>query len=503
MRLLTRLAGASAAGLLLLGGSVTLAGQAVAVPPVTLTGSAPAMAHGAGTLPFTYTIDLPVAVDSTVLTTHQDAALPASVSGVTLDGSAVPQSQVSRPDSVDIAIQTGPLATDGLSAGTHTITFLAAVGAGAASDSSSTATLSWTEATVPDSVTSQPVLVALNQPDIAVALTPGAGEEQLGFLGTGSDLAFVVDVANLGYGTPQTTIEVDLPVGTTLGANGVVRDAGGPPLTCTPDAGDAQHLLCDLGTVLHTTGTDDPTIVIDVTTTAAAPIGAVAPITVSAMPNPGEGTDTDQTNNSVTARFQFSGSARLSYTVTAAKTKVALGSSTTVKLTVHNAGPQPANETIAFSVLAGQAFSITGFTGNTTLPPSVANLAGAPKPAGTDEVLWYVGTIPAGRSVSAVLTIKATKLGSSNVGLFAVSTATDPGCPDLMCSLTSVMVSAVPVPIPVPVVAVHVATPAGGAVSPLLANTGSAAVPTLGLGGALLLIGSAMLVFARRRRATA
>jgi len=109
---ITRLVGASAAGLLLLGASVTLATGAGAATPAPLTGSAPAYAHGPAQITFSYSITLADPLTSAVLTTHQDAALPADLVGVQVDGVAVPPTQVSRPDSVDIAIRTGALPTD-------------------------------------------------------------------------------------------------------------------------------------------------------------------------------------------------------------------------------------------------------------------------------------------------------------------------------------------------------------------------------------------------------
>ncbi|MDQ2839312.1 MAG: hypothetical protein M3Y89_18205, partial [Actinomycetota bacterium] len=481
MRLTSRLVGLSATGLLLLGATVTLAAPASAIQPVTISGSAPATAHGPGTVAFTYTVNLPAAVDSTVLTTHQAAELPASLTGVTLDGVAVPAGQLSRPNSVDLAIQTGAAPTDGLAAGTHTITFLATLGSGASADTNSTATLSWTEAGVPASITSAAVPVAVNQPDLSVVLTPGTGEDQVGLLGTGRDLDLLVDVTNQGYGTPASTLTITLPTGMKLGLGGVSRDSDGSSVNCTPDLVNPQLIRCALGALAHDTG-NDSTFDLDLTTTPAQTIGQVASVTISAAPDAGQGTDTNPANDSAVAKIQFTGSAQLSYTITPAKTKVVIGSKTTVTVTVHNAGPQAAPQTVALTVLVGNNFSIEGFTGkNVRLgapggPPAVG-------PGDGDGLLWLVGNIAPGQSVSATLTIQARKLGSAKISILAFSGAADPNCQDFTCTPTMVSVQAVTAP-------VVVAAPASG---PALPATGSASEPALGLGGGLLLAGAGLL----------
>lgn len=555
MALITRLVGASAAGLLLLGASTTLATGAGAATPAPLTGSAPSYAHGPGKITFSYSITLADPLTSAVLTTHQDAALPADLAGVQLDGVAVPPTQVSRPDSVDIAIRTGALPIDVLAAGPHTITFLATVGTGAGSATSSTATLAGLQGSDPFDQTSPPVLVQVNQPDIAVALTPGSGEDQTGAAGTDQDLYMGVDISNAGYGTPTTTMEIDLPVGLTLGQDGVSRDSDGSPLDCSADPAHPQHILCALGALSHQVAKADSTIVIDLITNKNPPVGQTAAITVSAAPDAGQGVDTNPSNNSVTANVEFTGSAALSFTVSPAKTKVELGSETTVRVTIHNSGPQTAPDTVGFVMTNGDNFDIAGFTGNTQPPAgtpggggivvglgahSSAATAGrahslgwggakrglvsarvgtsddpiAASGSGMGE-LWFLGDIPSGGSVSAVLTLKAVKLGTSQAQLIGFSNAGDPNCLDEDCQPASADLEAVAVPAPVvpiptpiatpptpPVSTVPVSTvPLNGGSQPVLANTGADSTPALGLGGALL-IGGAMLVFFTRRRTT-
>ena len=563
---ITRLVGASAAGLLLLGASVTLATGAGAATPAPLTGSAPAYAHRPAQITFSYSITLADPLTSAVLTTHQDAALHADLAGVQVDGVAVPPTQVSRPDSVDIAIRTGALPTDVLAAGAHTITFLATVGTGAGAATSSSATLAGVQGVDPFTETSPPVAVQVNQPDIAVVLTPDSGEDQTGIAGTGQDLFMAVDISNAGYGTPTTSMEIDLPVGLVIGREGVSRNFDGSPLDCSADPTQPQHIICRLGTLSHAVSGADSTIVIDLTTTDSPPVGTTAPITVSAAPDAGQGTDDNPANNSVTAHIRFTGSAALSYTVTPATTTVPLGGKTTVKLTVHNSGPQAATGAVGFVMTAGDSFEITDFTGNTKPPAGYvggigsaggsgyvamgksSSAAGKSHPLGWgsttsglttahaatapgavdsgtgDARPWFLGDIPSGQSASAVLTLKAVKLGTAQAQLLAFSEAGDPNCPDMSCDPTTADIEAVAVTAPVlppvqptpitlppvstvPVSTVPVSTvpvaavTLGGGAQPVLANTGASSTPALGLGGALLIGGATLVFFTRRRTA--
>ena len=373
MRISRRLPAAAGLGLLLAASGLLSAGAtpASALVPASITGAAPATAVSPGQVSFSYTITLPTAVDATSLSTTQDPALAASATGVTLDGNPVPAGQIQQ-SGADISVQTGAQPTDGLAAGSHTIAFTAAVGTTAAVTASSTATLNYTLAGSPASITSVPVTVALNQPDLSVILTPDSGEDQVGLLGTGRGLDMLVDVLNLGPNTPTADFQIDLPVGLKLGPDGVTRDSGGRPLSCLADPGNPQQLHCPLGAI-QPNGSVDPTLDIELTTATGAPAGQVVPITVSVQPELGQGTDTDPSNNSATAHIQLTGSARLSYTISPATTKVALGAKTAVRLTIHNAGPQPAPQTIAFTILVGGTFNVVSFTGQTAPPPGVGS----------------------------------------------------------------------------------------------------------------------------------
>jgi LPXTG-motif cell wall-anchored protein len=517
MRLAGRLTATLAPAMLVFGVVAgTLASSAQALPAVQVVGSAaPAVVHGPGTVVFTYTITVPVAIDSTSFTTHQASALPASVTGATLDGAPVPAAQITQPSSVDISIQTGAAPTDGLAAGIHTITFTASVANGPAVSTSSSATLSWIQASVPASLSAAPVAVAVNQPDIAVNnLVPDVNSPvpvatgTTGFVGTGMFVQLNVDVMNLGFGTPHTTLTITLPTGLELAF--AIRDVdaeGGPPLSCLQIGSAPPQFNCPLGSPPHFTDRDDPAIQFVVTTTANPPVGTVGTITVSAAADAGEGTDTNPANNSATTTLKFTGLAALSATITPTATKIQLGGQTTVTVTIHNAGPQPAEQTFAFIEALGSgdksavdsgccAFDITGFTG-TTPPPGLAGNGELQPVFPTTGVTWLVGTIAPGSSVRAILTVRAREVGKGQLQLWSVdSTATDPRCPNDTCSAASASLRAVPdqhrtTATARPVAAAPATLPATGQASPAL----------LGLAVGLLITGAALTGAARRRRA--
>jgi len=112
-----------------------------------------------------------------------------------------------------------------------------------------------------------------------------------------------------------------------------------------------------------------------------------------------------------------------------------------------------------------------------------------------------VGTLAPGSSISAILTVKARAVGKGQVLLLdAVSTATDPNCPNNDCIAGSGFIQVVPVqarptPTPTPTTSVPPA-----ATVPL-ANTGPASRPLLALSVLLLITGTTLTLAARRRQA--
>ena len=111
----------------------------------------------------------------------------------------------------------------------------------------------------------------------------------------------------------------------------------------------------------------------------------------------------------------------------------------------------------------------------------------APAQSGA-ELLWFAGDIPAGHSVSAILTIQARAVGRGQVGIAAFSAASDPNCPNFACDPVTVAVTAVPVAAPAP-------ASTGG---PVLAATGQDWSNSIGLGWALVLAGCLLVVIGRR-----
>ena len=479
--------------------AVASASGAAAAPVVQMSGAAaPAVAHTPQRVVFTYTITVPAAISATTFTTHQPAALPAATTGATLDGTPVPTAQVTRAGTVDITIQTGAAPGDGLAAGAHTITFNAQAAGAATTTASSTATLRWTRASTPASLTSAAVIVAINQPDIAVTdLVPNVYSipevtGATGFIGTGMEVQLNVDVMNLGFGAPHTTLSITLPTGMVL--DFAIRDVdadGGPPLTCAQIGAAPVQVTCPLGALPHFPS-GDAGVQIFVTTTAHPPVGTVGTVTVSAAPDPGQGTDTNPANNTASTSLRFTGLAALSATITPAATQIPVGAHTAVTVTIHNAGPQPAEQTVAFIEAVGNGdktskapccpLDIVGFTSN-----------GGVLQAGE----WDVGTIAPGATVTAILTVKAVMAGTGAVALSgAASTATDPACPNETCITASATIQAVPVQTtttpPAP-------TPATTTAGPVLAATGAATRPLLALSVLLLLSGATLTAAARRR----
>ena len=156
-------------------------------------------------------------------------------------------------------------------------------------------------------------------------------------------------------------------------------------------------------------------------------------MTVSAAPDAGEGTDTNPANNSASTPVKFTGLAALQPTVTPTATKIHVRGQMAVQASIHNAGPQPAEQTTASIDVGGSgnklaksccAFDITGFTGHT----DSRDTGGQPQVFPTSDLVWFVGTLAPGASITAILTVKA-RTGHQQIELTPISTAGDPRCP--------------------------------------------------------------------------
>jgi hypothetical protein len=259
-------------------------------------------------------------------------------------------------------------------------------------------------------------------------------------------------------------------------------------------------------------------------------------MTVSAQPTDPTVLDPNQANNSKTATIQFVNAPHLVPQISATSTKVVVGKTATVTLSVRNEGDGPADLAIALAALENQHFAITAFDG-TTLDPSTLSGGGsgsgggitplalrhavasskaakatswaarltsaASAPADPSQLAWDLGSLAPGQSITAHLTVKAVSVGSTRVGLLPLSFPEDPACfsanatPTACFAELGLQAVTAPVvvarPAAVPPVAVRAAA------GPTLANTGApATTPTL-LAAALMLLGAGALRLGRRR----
>lgn len=518
---------------------------------VTLTGSAPATATGPGTVDFRYSVATPDALTAVILQTAQDTLLPVQPGSVTLDGAPVPTVDIQLAGQ-DLAIHIAALA-----AGTHVVAFSATVPT-TAGITSSAATLTYLDVSAPGAgpVTSAPVTVAINEPDLVVHTTAFSGllgdntdpgTLRLGTLGAGAIEALVT---NNGTAATPATLELNLPPNTVFEGAG---SADGSDINCTTDPTNAQHVSCPLGTL----GRGGSAIVdIDLSTSDNPPVGTAESATISAQVTGTVLTDAHLADNSTVTTIDYIGAAHLSHRVTTPTTKITVGKTGTLTVTVTNDGPQAAPNTVGMIMLQNDDFAIVNFDGP-QLPASLLDGAssgsgpgtatvsgtaiaagsafarrdsalrqlhaatmhrfaasGSPAPtaaaSASPGVLWNIGSLAAGRSSTAHLTLKALKPGGMQIAVVALSDAGDPVCanaPTGQALVTAgciqlVSLTAVAAPPPTqpgvshPLSGPSVGTRSGGAT---LANTGSpATLPTV-LGLAMVLIGAFALRLGRRR----
>jgi hypothetical protein len=506
---------------------VALAGTAAAdVPPITVSGvAALAQLPGPGTVTFTYTLTVSGSpATAVVITTAQDPLLPADIASIRFDGVTVPADTVTAA-APNFTLRAGGGASAGtggtLSVGAHTLTFTGHSSSTAPAQASSTLAVTSDQGTV----TSSPVLVALNQPDLALSLPADSGEDLPAALGTGDSIAFDAELRNLGAPSAGT-LTITLPAGLALGSDGVYlyadesayEEGAGTPLPCT---GGVGTVTCSLDTV-STTGQGEPPILeVDLTATSAGKPGTSATFTVSVAPT--TGTDLDPSNNSVRATIEFTGVADLSFAITPDKETVQIGHKATLTLHVTNHGPQKAPMTIGISLLDGiDRFVVTDFDGATT-PPGLTGLsrtaairtarqnlaAASPRGVHVDRlaaaaatgtatpspygVLWFVGDLAPGATATAHLTVLAKAKGTAHLLLFAGSGAADPGCvsDEDLCQPAEATLTAVKAS------ASGSGTDDNGQAP--IANTGSPDAGLSVLGLCLVLAGAATTVAGRRR----
>jgi hypothetical protein len=512
-------------------------------PAATVSGHATTVASAPGTESVTYTITVSDApIDSSVLSVSQPAALTPTTASVEVDGVA-PAAGTMTASGADLVLRlgTGADASNGgqLAIGDHTVSFDAPVAALPAGDATGSATLDFGAAPA-TSVKSNNV--ALAAPDLTMTTPADSGEDQILPLGTGEEADFAAILTNTGGDTAAATLTIALPVGLEVDEEfGVYRDDdyhtdgsldgdgdgdGSVELACH---GTSGVVTCALGALAHGV---DTLIDVPLVATPVGPVGQVGTFTVSARSD--DGLDTNLADNSVHASVRFTGVAKLTVTLTTSTPKVAIGKTVKVKATVSNAGPQPAVDALGLLLIGdpdSDHFSIVGFSGAPislpgggellTVPakdqPTAARLvarvaarrAAGAQPAGVrtaaqartlaaDElpiVGWGIGTIAAGASVHAVLTLKAVSIGHTAVAAFAVSDAGDPSCDGSdgsdgsnctsFATLALSAVAAVP--------SSSASTPAAGAP---IANTAATKPAQLITAGLLAILAGALLLLA-------
>jgi hypothetical protein len=376
----------------------------------------------------------------------------------------------------------------------------------------------------PITIDSAAVAVDINEPDIVLSYPPHSGQDQVAPLGTGQLAVLFILIGNDGYGEPPTRLTIDLPAGLALGPDGATSNRDGWPLACTLVS--TGQLSCPLGRLAHN---DFQPLTVQLTPTPAADPGTDGTLTLTATPD--EGVEQNPANNSQTATVHFTGTAHLELTLAPALSKVTVGKSTVVTVTVRNDGPQPADLVVAGLGLKDEHFSITGFDGNTTPPKSpvpnqksatlkhvmptrspvpmqkLVSLSHATNNAAQDQniqpdfVEWFITALAPGQTATAHVIIRAASVGSTILVMGAFSTAGDPACDNTggcFVALTLTAIAHAPtVNHPVTTqTSTPASTPTGGTE---LANTGPTPWPADMLGIGMLLLGSAAVRLGRAR----
>jgi hypothetical protein len=400
----------------LVGSAVTAAAPADADTVVDLSGSAPAGTHGPGAFTVEYDIYAAGDLPSAVLTTHQDSALPALAGAVTLDGTAVPDAHVSSPDPGDLSIALGTDPSGTLPGGSHIVTFTVTVGTGDTTDTSSDATLTWGDS---GTVTSEPVKVEVNQPDVYSYLTAGDDAAPAAARAGSFTPAKIEDtfmVSNQGWGAPNTQVEVKVPRDLTI-------------VSLRPQYNDARRTSSapvrdaevNLGPITHS---EFVAVVVVLKTTPQERVGHRVTVKFRARLLSGQGTDADPANNDSTDSFTITGPAALTEHIIVPTAPVHVGDRLKVTERIHNRGPNAAVTTLG-TVLADSHFKIVSFSAR----------MGAH--SGHGEIFWHIGRLAAGSSATAVLVLKALTAASQShpaqLQLWGQSHNVNPRCPEGNC----------------------------------------------------------------------
>jgi hypothetical protein len=508
---------------------------------VTLVGSAPAAVGAPDPAQFQYTITAPSALANVTFETQQAAGMPVQAATVRVDGAAPGPGQVNAVAPVDVSV-----AIPTLTAGTHTITFAATVPT-APTNTSSAAKVTFEDAANPGSpstVDAEAVPVAVNQPDLEVTVVGtrgGAVVPKAVSLGTGSRAGLQVTVVNHGYGDAAPQVTFTLPAAARIADSAWITDDSYDDSVCQPASG---AVTCSLPRLPR-----DATalLFVDLTTSGTPPVGSTVPVTVTAgFTTPGV-LDMNPADNSDDVQLTYAGIAHLATSVNPSSVRAKAGQTTSVTVSVKNDGPQQAPGTFAAICVEG-VFEITGFDGAAPATAALmeAKAASSASKAFLDHrhplisavgptafsddssggcVLWEIGDLAAGQSVTTHVNVRGTSEGTDHLVAFPFSAAGDPACDtadtneDALrggCGASAVLTatgttsntktSTGKTSGTTSAVGTSATVTAAGsdqavnAADPALAATGANPAPLAGIGVGMIGIGAAALAAASRRR---
>lgn len=350
------------------------------------------------------------------LSTRTFASVPVDTSTVQVDGSPVAPAAITQ-SSGSMKVQLGTLG-----AGSYLVSYDQRRPTHEGRDVSTSATLTSNHATVHSNA------LALTHPDLSLRIPKGSGEDHAAYLGTGRMAAYGAVLRNAGAAADDAILTIRFSTGVRLDyVDGVARlelGKGGTgtvdDVTCADQA--SAVVTCHLGAVEHGTRS---VLLVPVVATRGGKAGTRGTFHISVAPA-GE-PDQSSTDNALTGRVRFTGIARLHCKLIAPHRTVPVGSTLTVRLRIHNAGPQPAG--FAYGLVAsGKHFVITKFT-TTRRPRHLRPVQRIAAPAQFGSVIqWNAGLIGAHHTASARMVLSAKSVGSSRVQFYGMSAAGDPGC---------------------------------------------------------------------------
>ncbi len=441
--------------LVLLTATFTFAGGLVAavpahadtLPQVTVVGGAAVPTRAPSTDEVTYTISIgDASAQQVVLNALQPDGLTASPSSVRVDGAHVSHTKIDKSGTgLCIRLGSGANASHGgtLAVGNHTVSFNFHVASLPTGSAAAYAVVDYAVGSQTRHARSPQIPLAM--PDLAVTVPSGSGEARVLPLGTGVDADFQAILSNTGGIASAAALTMTLPVGMKIDRSfGIYRDdeylsavdTGGVKLRC---ATVASHVVrCALGAVA--TGTS-ALLDIPVQPTSKAPVGHIGTFAVTALAN--NRLEANRDDNTVHGSVQFTGAAHLVVTITPHPLHLAVGRIGRVAVAIHNSGPDPAVRALALVEVRSAHFTIVGFSGKQLPPPSdggsavarprwgrrwTSRTATADTSSGRPSVVWNVGRIPSGRTVRAVVRLKARTAGQDELLVAAGSSAGDPPC---------------------------------------------------------------------------